>query len=108
MAYVNKKGQTHLSLSFLLLMKLLTPFDEIHSIVFVGVDILVAASLEHFANNFGFGQAVFCHNFTFAVNVVYCVPGNVVHNDKATAIFKSTVHFTQELFLTSVQVGEEV
>ena len=97
-----------MSLSFLLLMKLLTPFDEIHSIVFVGVDILVATSLEHFANYFGFWQAVFCHNFTFAVNVVHCFPGNVVHYDKATAIFKSTVHFTQELFFTGVQVREEV
>ena len=91
-----------MSLSFLLLMKLLTPFDEIHSIIFVGVDVLVATSLEHFANYFGFGQAVFCYNFTFAVNVVHCFPGNVVHNDKATVIFESAVHFTQELFLAGM------
>ena len=108
MVYANKKGQTHLSLSFLLLMKLLTPFDEIHIIVFVGVDVLVATSLEHFADNFGLGQAVFCYNFTFAVNIVHCFPGNVVHDDKATASFKSAVHFSQELFFASVQVWEEV
>ena len=97
-----------MSLSFLLLMKLLTPFDEIHSIVFVGVDIFVATSLEHFTDNFSFGQAMLCHNFTFAVNVVHCFPGNVVHNDKPTAIFKSAVHFSQELFFTGVQVWKEV